>query len=215
KEVLELAFTVKVPHGMMEADLARPVIEVRDFNSKKVAFEIYTYGEQVVVMPVKGSGAKSSPRDRLAEESVLRFLQHNVEGDVEVEVTDDRVKVYVEEWEVPRVIGKAGRNVQRLEQELGLKIDVQPLAGRGPKAAREETKRHADLTPEVRKTKQAIVLILEPGYAGESVDVCVDGQMLFAATVGRKGEVKVSRQSELGAKVSAALRESRRVTCRI
>jgi ATPase len=41
-KVYELSFTVKVPEGMLEADLARPVIEVRDFESKKVEYEIYT-----------------------------------------------------------------------------------------------------------------------------------------------------------------------------
>ena len=31
KEVFETKMTVKVPSGMKEADLARPVIEIRDF----------------------------------------------------------------------------------------------------------------------------------------------------------------------------------------
>jgi len=43
-KVYELNFTVKVPYGMFEADLARPVIEVRDFETKSLEYEIYTYG---------------------------------------------------------------------------------------------------------------------------------------------------------------------------
>lgn len=215
KEVLEMAFTVKVPHGMVEADLARPVIEVRDFLTKRVLFEIYTYGEQVVVMPVKAV-AKASARDRLAEESVLRYLRHIVEGDVQVEMSPgEKATVYVEEWEIPRVIGRQGKNVQRIEQELGLKIDVQPLKERVPRKVREEAKRYAELTPEIRKTKQNIVLILEPNYSGESVDVCIDGESIFTATIGRKGEVKISRTSDPGMEVTEALQGRRRVTCRI
>ncbi len=42
--------TVKVPTGMKEADLARPVIEVRDFETGELKNEIYTYGEQTIVM---------------------------------------------------------------------------------------------------------------------------------------------------------------------
>jgi len=53
RKVYELNFTVKVPYGMVEEDLARPVIEVIDFDTKKVEYEIYTYGEQVVVMPIE------------------------------------------------------------------------------------------------------------------------------------------------------------------
>lgn len=52
-EIYELEMSVKVPAGMMEKDLARPVIEVKDFIKGEVVFEIYTYGEQTVVMPIE------------------------------------------------------------------------------------------------------------------------------------------------------------------
>lgn len=56
-KVLELAMKVKVPTGMTEADLARPVVEVRDFETSQLQFEIYTYGEQTVVIPIKARPA--------------------------------------------------------------------------------------------------------------------------------------------------------------
>jgi len=52
-KVLELVMKVKVPTGMTEADLARPVVEVRDFETGELEYEIYTYGEQTVVVPIK------------------------------------------------------------------------------------------------------------------------------------------------------------------
>jgi ATPase len=52
-KVLELSMKVKVPTGMVEADLARPVVEVRDFDTNELEYEIYTYGEQTVVIPIK------------------------------------------------------------------------------------------------------------------------------------------------------------------
>jgi len=45
--------TVKVPSGMTEADLARPIVVVNDFETGKEAYEIYSYGEQTVVVPVQ------------------------------------------------------------------------------------------------------------------------------------------------------------------
>jgi ATPase len=33
-------------------DLARPVIEISSFLTKENVFEIYTFGEQIVVMPL-------------------------------------------------------------------------------------------------------------------------------------------------------------------
>jgi len=49
-EILQLKQVVKMPSGMMSADLARPVIEVSSFLENKLKYEIYTFGEQVVVM---------------------------------------------------------------------------------------------------------------------------------------------------------------------
>lgn len=51
KKVYETKMAVKVPSGMLEADLARPVVEVKDFETGKVEYEIYTFGEETMIMP--------------------------------------------------------------------------------------------------------------------------------------------------------------------
>ncbi|MFH0713650.1 MAG: ATPase, T2SS/T4P/T4SS family [Candidatus Micrarchaeota archaeon] len=51
-KTFQLKFTVKTPSGMTERDLARPVIEVRDFHTNQTEFEIYTFGEETVVYPI-------------------------------------------------------------------------------------------------------------------------------------------------------------------
>ena len=51
-EILQLELTAKVPEGLLSDELARPVIVVSSFISKKKLYEIYTFGEQVVVMPI-------------------------------------------------------------------------------------------------------------------------------------------------------------------
>ncbi|MFX1363322.1 MAG: ATPase, T2SS/T4P/T4SS family [Promethearchaeota archaeon] len=64
--VLILRMTVKVPHGFRDKDLARPVVEVRDFESDRLEFEIYNFGNDVVVNPIsskypsRGKGVHSS-----------------------------------------------------------------------------------------------------------------------------------------------------------
>ncbi|MFX1304193.1 MAG: ATPase, T2SS/T4P/T4SS family [Promethearchaeota archaeon] len=50
--VLILKMTVKVPHGFRDKDLARPVVEVRDFKNDWLEFEIYNFGNDVVVNPI-------------------------------------------------------------------------------------------------------------------------------------------------------------------
>ena len=53
EKIYDLKMTVKVPHGMKEQDLARPVVEVRDFETGKAEYELYCYGEEIVVIPVE------------------------------------------------------------------------------------------------------------------------------------------------------------------
>ena len=52
-KVYELSLTVRLPTGLREADLARPVIEVKDFLTNELEYEIYVFGEQTIVVPVK------------------------------------------------------------------------------------------------------------------------------------------------------------------
>ena len=52
-KVYELSLTVRLPTGLREADLARPVVEVRDFLTNELEYEIYVFGEQTVVVPVR------------------------------------------------------------------------------------------------------------------------------------------------------------------
>lgn len=50
--VLIVRMTVKVPSGFRDKDLARPVIEVRDFQTNQLVFEIYSFGQDVVLNPI-------------------------------------------------------------------------------------------------------------------------------------------------------------------
>ncbi len=50
--VLTVKMTVKVPTGFKDKDLARPVVEVRDFQNRRLAFEIYSFGQDVVLNPI-------------------------------------------------------------------------------------------------------------------------------------------------------------------
>ena len=78
--VYETKMTVKVPSGMKEADLARPVIEVRDFETGELKNEIYTYGEQTIVMDldlVNGGGSEETHKssvDSIAEAEIALVI---------------------------------------------------------------------------------------------------------------------------------------------
>lgn len=69
---------VKVPEGMMSEDLARPVVQVKSFFSNQVVYEIYSFGEQIVVMPLTGEvkkAAQSRGMQKYAKEAIEQKLQ--------------------------------------------------------------------------------------------------------------------------------------------
>lgn len=55
--VYGLKLTVKVPHGIQDRELARPVVDAFNYETGDIEFEIYTFGDNVVVAPVSGGGA--------------------------------------------------------------------------------------------------------------------------------------------------------------
>jgi ATPase len=63
REILTLLALVKVPTGMFESDLARPVVEIRNIEGD-LLYELYTYGEQTILMDVMNSKRFSEIRTK-------------------------------------------------------------------------------------------------------------------------------------------------------
>lgn len=135
--IYENKLTVKVPSGMEERDLARPVIEVRDFETGTLVNEIYTYGEQTIVMDIgmveQSKKAKmnkeKTPVQLIAEREILRTMKRTVpKAAIEVSMESDRrVNIYITEKYIPKIIGKGGKRITELENEIGISMNVEPL----------------------------------------------------------------------------------------
>lgn len=266
QQVLEMRFTVKVPAGMTEADLARPVIEVRDFDTKRATHEIYTYGEQVVVMPLEatrgGRGEERSGVQRLAADQLRHQLRRWIDGAFDVDIeSDTKATLYVPERSVAMMVGKGGANVKMLENAIGMKLDVRASESRGgrrdygswggPKgekkpggqgrfdpnrplrremddAEAEEDDEDADyddtprrsatvgeLTPELRKSKKNVVLLVDRHLAGHKAEIVADDEVLATATISGKGEIRLSRGSDAGELVMDALARGEIIRLRV
>lgn len=203
-----LDFTVKVPAGMNEADLARPVIVISDFETGKAEYEIYTFGEQVVVMPVSLEAV--NPSWKLAEGEIRDVIRDYVSGPVDVEmVSDGRATVRVFPSEIPQVIGKGGVIIDRIEEMLGISIDVRELTGKEGKKVSELP----GVRPAVQQTKRHIVLDV-PDLPNCDVDIYVGEEYLFTATVGRHGEIKIRKNTHVAAGILDALDSGEAVVVR-
>lgn len=134
-EILQLELTVKVPAWMQSEDLARPVIIITSFMTKKPVYEIYTFWEQIVVMPVswEGNGGKWLKGERekgineFAKQWINQKLKQTLRCDFVVKISPSGrdIDLYVPESYRPNVIWRAGKNIMELEKTLWLKIHVE------------------------------------------------------------------------------------------
>lgn len=199
KDVLETKMTVKVPSGMQEADLARPVIEIKDFETGQLKYEIYTYGEQTIVMNVnlatssKGAREKSSV-DEIAEKEILKRVKRLIpKSKIKVEiVSPERANIYINEKYIPKIIGKNGKRIAEIEKKVGIGLGVEPIED-----SVEELKRGDSTYVEVIETRKQVILDLGKANEGENFDVYIGGEYLLTATTSKKGEIKIKKGIEL------------------
>lgn len=196
-KVYDVTTVVKVPQGLMEEDLARPVIEIRDFETGIPEFEIYTFNRQIVTVPLDDQPTKESGVDRLAGQEVEREIRSIASGPVSVEFANSgRAIVYVSDDDISRVIGRGGGRIEEIENQLGISIDVRSLDEQSPNPQQSQSREQTGNTVVPEMTSQHVIIPVD-GHMGETVEVLANGQYLFTATVGRGGEIQVSRGSAI------------------
>jgi len=215
--VYDVKTEVKVPAGLTEEDLARPVILVTDFRTGEPAYEIYTFNRQVVTVPLTDEDGPESESgvDRIAKQEIEREIRSIARGYVDVELkSQDKAVVYVEEDDISTVIGKGGGRITDVENRLGINIDVRthdenPNYGAGATSASADGSGGGGgqatgqmVTPEI--TSRHIVIPVD-GNHGETVEVQAGGDYLFTATVSRGGEIQVSRGSAIADELEQAI----------
>ena len=128
--VYVLRHTVKVPHGMISDDLSRPVIEILDFFSNKVKYEIYSYWEEVVTMPIDeekdlAKAKWKAPLLKYAKNYIEDYLYEKYNFPILVEMNSERnVTLYSLDSNKGKLIGKWWETIMKTEKDLGFNISV-------------------------------------------------------------------------------------------
>lgn len=89
--VLVIKMTVKVPSGLRDKDLARPVVEVRDYKTHQLEFEIYSFGQDIVINPIKTKRSRYRQDQYMDLSSYKKSKSKRERINLEIEVQKDRV----------------------------------------------------------------------------------------------------------------------------
>ena len=194
-QVLDLEFLVKVPYGMNEADLARPIVEIKDFYTKTPLYEIYTYGEQVVVMPLKARRKETSPMKKLALSKLKEKLNSELGMPFELEaVSDSRIALYVKNEDIPSIIGKEGKNIKALENSIGFSIDVRPMEKSKPE-------KKGRIPVQVDFKEKYIIINVEKKFTRKNVKIFIEDDYLDEFSVPKSGKIKISNKNPLSEQI--------------
>ncbi len=204
-KVLSLNMTVKVPEGMTEADLARPVVVVNDFETGKLEYELYSYGEETVVIPVSSLARSKSPIQQFAATAIEAKMKEYVSNAKVEMVSDRKCVVYVPEKEIAKLIGRDGKNIAAIEDKLGVGIDVQALSAKKAAAAGEGNGEETNIAFDAQIGKKHVVFTLDNLFANKNVNIYADEDYVMTANVGKDGVFKISRKNKIGNLISDAV----------
>lgn len=133
--IIKIEQTVKTPLGMNSEDLARPVILATDAATWDVLYELYSYGDSTVVMPVQELQSTQVEKPNAISKYATRWLQEYFWKELKQHVlvkiiSPQRIAVYVPDQSIPRLIGKWWVRIQSYEKELWIGISVKSLQER-------------------------------------------------------------------------------------
>jgi ATPase len=96
---------------------------------------------------------------------------------------------------IPKIIGRDGRTIKKIEEKLGISIEVQPQVESLGK----------EVKFKIHETGAYIVLTFGKRFFGKNANIYINSEYLFTATIGRKGQIKVSKDSDLGKSLLRAI----------
>ena len=191
EKVYDLELKVKVPTGMTESDLARPVIEIRNFEDNVLEHEIYTFGEENVIVPVVKRGEKAGI-EKLAEDKIKDyFKKYDSNALVEI-LSANRVKVMVNEDRIASIIGRGGVNINEIEKFLNVHIDIVAKDSELLSLATN------DVSFTFSESKSGLLFTVNREYTSMYVDIHANEKFFASVRVGKKGQIKILKRSDIG-----------------
>ncbi|HUT05450.1 MAG TPA: KH domain-containing protein, partial [Nitrosopumilaceae archaeon] len=166
-----------------------PVIEVRNFENNTLEHEIYTFGEENVIIPI-GKKTQKIGIEKLAEDKIRdTFKRYDPKAEVEI-LSDNRVRVSVDKQTISSIIGRGGSNINDIEKSLNIHIDV-------VERDLSNSVNSGDLPFSFSESKTSLVLVVSREYTSMHADIFVNDKYVATVRIGKKGLIKIPRRSDV------------------
>ncbi|MEM3225929.1 MAG: ATPase, T2SS/T4P/T4SS family [Saccharolobus sp.] len=117
-KVYTLEMTVKVPAGLREADLARPVVEIKDLITGNTEYEIYVFGEQTMIVPVNKGIESNSIQFKISK------IVNNVIPNATITFENGEYIITIPKDEIGKYNRKLVQRLKRFEKKTNTKIKI-------------------------------------------------------------------------------------------
>jgi len=198
EKVYYLNLTVKIPHGLKEEDLARPVVEVRDFLTNELEYEIYTFGEEIMVVPIKKYRLKSGIQRFL--EDLLNIEYKRKYNNVYVEVLDDRIIFYIPKDLKRKFIRNEKRYLMGIRDKYNLRIEI-----------KNAEKLNESINFDYEISKDYLTIMFNNLFKKRDVELYINGRLIGKFKINKKGKIVLDLNSEIGKEILEAINNKSKI----
>ena len=198
EKVYYLNLTVKIPHGLKEEDLARPVVEVKDFLTNELEYEIYTFGEEIMVVPIKKYRLKSGIQRFL--EDLLNMEYKRKYSNVYLEIMDDRIIFYIPIEFKRRFIRNEKRYLMSIRDKYNLRIEIKNA---------EKIDENVNFDYEI--SKDYLTIMFSNLFKKKEVELYINGKLAGKFRINKKGKIILDLNSEIGQEMLEAINNKSKI----
>jgi len=198
EKVYYLNLTVKIPHGLKEEDLARPVVEVRDFLTNDLEYEIYTFGEEIMVVPIKKYRLKSGIQRFL--EDLLNIEYKRKYNNIYLEVMDDRIIFYIPKELRRKFIRNEKRYLMSIRDKYNLRIEI-----------KNAEKLNEIINFDYEISKDYLTIMFNNLFKKREVELYINGELIGKFKINKKGKIILDLNSEIGKEILEAINNKSKI----
>ncbi|MEM4882026.1 MAG: ATPase, T2SS/T4P/T4SS family [Nanopusillaceae archaeon] len=192
EKVYTLELKVRVPTGMIEEDLARPVIEVRDLLSGELEYELYTFGEEIVVVPVK-----SKDRDKIIEflKNIIKEKFSDKYEGIDVDIIGNTIRFYLPKNLKKKFVKREKSFLKSIVYYYKLKVEI---------LSKDDS--NIKINPKnIEIVGDYIIIDFGKEYKNKKISILFEDKVICKLNLDKKGKVSININTEIGKKLKEIL----------